>query len=162
MPCGVLTLPPYRLKCHNKCTKEAPACRISFLPRESPPPPPRTSPLPPPGFRCIFVASVPANQFPFFQAVARLRRTESVPSDINNPVDRASEPHFGTLPKALTKKVSCQHPVACICPGEHCHPQPWIPFHKAPPHQPHWRRGTPRAIQGLWHRQGWGLPGILA
>ncbi|XP_045155568.1 kinase suppressor of Ras 1 isoform X2 [Echinops telfairi] len=62
-----------RLKCHNKCTKEAPACRISFLP------PPR------------------------------LRRTESVPSDINNPVDRAAEPHFGTLPKALTKK---EHPAA--------------------------------------------------
>ncbi|KAM6164090.1 LOW QUALITY PROTEIN: kinase suppressor of Ras 1 [Rhynchocyon petersi] len=57
-----------RLKCHNKCTKEAPACRISFLP------------------------------------LPRLRRTESVPSDINNPVDRAAEPHFGTLPKALTKK----------------------------------------------------------
>ncbi|KAF5916116.1 hypothetical protein HPG69_003190, partial [Diceros bicornis minor] len=57
-----------RLKCHNKCTKEAPACRISFLP------------------------------------LPKLRRTESVPSDINNPVDRAAEPHFGTLPKALTKK----------------------------------------------------------
>ncbi|XP_049984606.1 kinase suppressor of Ras 1 isoform X3 [Alexandromys fortis] len=62
-----------RLKCHNRCTKEAPACRISFLP------------------------------------LARLRRTESVPSDINNQVDRASEPHFGTLPKALTKK---EHPPA--------------------------------------------------
>ncbi|XP_062072211.1 kinase suppressor of Ras 1 isoform X1 [Lepus europaeus] len=61
-----------RLKCHNKCTKEAPACRISFLP-------------------------------------LTLRRTESVPSDINNPVDRATEPHFGTLPKALTKK---EHPPA--------------------------------------------------
>ncbi|DAA19100.1 TPA: kinase suppressor of ras-like [Bos taurus] len=62
-----------RLKCHNKCTKEAPACRISFLP------------------------------------LPKLRRTESVPSDINNPVDRAAEPHFGTLPKALTKK---EHPPA--------------------------------------------------
>uniref|UniRef100_A0A8D0C316 Kinase suppressor of ras 1 n=1 Tax=Salvator merianae TaxID=96440 RepID=A0A8D0C316_SALMN len=60
-----------RLKCHNKCTKEAPPCRISFFPR--------------------------------------LRRTESVPSDINNPVDRPSEPQFGTLPKALTKK---DHPPA--------------------------------------------------
>nr|XP_025035062.1 kinase suppressor of Ras 1 [Pelodiscus sinensis] len=57
-----------RLKCHNKCTKEAPACRISFLP------------------------------------IAKIRRTESVPSDINNPVDRPTEPQFGTLPKALTKK----------------------------------------------------------
>ncbi|XP_028937788.1 kinase suppressor of Ras 1 isoform X7 [Ornithorhynchus anatinus] len=62
-----------RLKCHNKCTKEAPACRISFLP------------------------------------LPKLRRTESVPSDINNPVDRSGEPHFGTLPKALTKK---EHPPA--------------------------------------------------
>ncbi|XP_056675475.1 kinase suppressor of Ras 1 isoform X2 [Monodelphis domestica] len=62
-----------RLKCHNKCTKEAPVCRISFLP------------------------------------LSKLRRTESVPSDINNPVDRSTEPHFGTLPKALTKK---EHPPA--------------------------------------------------
>ncbi|XP_043858711.1 kinase suppressor of Ras 1 isoform X4 [Dromiciops gliroides] len=62
-----------RLKCHNKCTKEAPVCRISFLP------------------------------------ISKLRRTESVPSDINNPVDRSTEPHFGTLPKALTKK---EHPPA--------------------------------------------------
>ncbi|XP_056362794.1 kinase suppressor of Ras 1 [Oenanthe melanoleuca] len=62
-----------RLKCHNKCTKEAPACRISFLP------------------------------------ITKIRRTESVPSDINNPVDRPTEPQFGTLPKALTKK---EHPPA--------------------------------------------------
>ncbi|XP_051973124.1 kinase suppressor of Ras 1 isoform X1 [Xyrauchen texanus] len=58
-----------RLKCHNKCTKEAPSCRISFLP------------------------------------ITKIRRTESVPSDINNPVDHPPEaPQFGTLPKALTKK----------------------------------------------------------
>ncbi|KAJ8348707.1 hypothetical protein SKAU_G00272960 [Synaphobranchus kaupii] len=58
-----------RLKCHNKCTKEAPSCRISFIP------------------------------------MAKIRRTESVPSDINNPVDRPAEaPQFGTLPKAITKK----------------------------------------------------------
>uniref|UniRef100_A0A3Q3DV49 non-specific serine/threonine protein kinase n=1 Tax=Hippocampus comes TaxID=109280 RepID=A0A3Q3DV49_HIPCM len=63
-----------RLKCHNKCTKEAPSCRISFLP------------------------------------IAKIRRTESVPSDINNPVDRPPEaPQFGTLPKAITKK---DHPPA--------------------------------------------------
>ncbi|NXE54214.1 KSR1 Kinase, partial [Casuarius casuarius] len=62
-----------RLKCHNKCTKEAPACRISFLP------------------------------------ITKIRRTESVPSDINNPVERPTEPQFGTLPKALTKK---EHPPA--------------------------------------------------
>ncbi|KAM9455442.1 kinase suppressor of Ras 1 isoform 1-T1 [Clarias gariepinus] len=61
-----------RLKCHNKCTKEAPPCRISFLP------------------------------------ITKIRRTESVPSDINNPVDRPAEaPQFGTLPKAITKK---EHP----------------------------------------------------
>nr|XP_014346901.1 PREDICTED: kinase suppressor of Ras 1 [Latimeria chalumnae] len=61
-----------RLKCHNKCTKEAPACRISFLP------------------------------------IPNIRRTESVPSDINNQVDRPVELQFGgTLPKALTKK---EHP----------------------------------------------------
>ncbi|XP_071992216.1 kinase suppressor of Ras 1 isoform X1 [Engystomops pustulosus] len=57
-----------KLKCHNKCTKEAPPCRISFLP------------------------------------LPKIRRTESVPSDINNQVDRPAEPLFGTLPKALTKK----------------------------------------------------------
>lgn len=28
--------PPPRLKCHNKCTKDAPPCRISFLTCESP------------------------------------------------------------------------------------------------------------------------------
>ncbi|RXM97291.1 Kinase suppressor of Ras 1 [Acipenser ruthenus] len=40
----------------------------------------------------------------------KIRRTESVPSDINNPVDRPAEaPQFGTLPKALTKK---DHPPA--------------------------------------------------
>lgn len=40
-------------------------------------------------------------------AVAKIRRTESVPSDINNPVDRPAEaPQFGTLPKAITKKVN--------------------------------------------------------
>ncbi|CAK7291077.1 Kinase suppressor of Ras 1 [Vulpes lagopus] len=74
-----------RLKCHNKCTKEAPACRISFLPQP------------------------------------RLRRTESVPSDINNPVDRAAEPHFGTLPKALTKKPDrmAQSPVCPLRLVEH-------------------------------------------
>ncbi|RMC10590.1 hypothetical protein DUI87_12301 [Hirundo rustica rustica] len=37
--------------------------------------------------------------------LTKIRRTESVPSDINNPVDRPTEPQFGTLPKALTKKA---------------------------------------------------------
>ncbi|MFT7800244.1 kinase suppressor of Ras 1-like isoform X1 [Arapaima gigas] len=58
-----------RLKCHNKCSKEAPSCRISFLP------------------------------------IAKIRRTESVPSDINKPAERPAEaPQFGTLPKAINKK----------------------------------------------------------
>ncbi|XP_078140207.1 kinase suppressor of Ras 1-like isoform X1 [Centroberyx gerrardi] len=59
-----------KLKCHNKCTKEAPSCRISFLP------------------------------------LPRIRRAESVPSDINNQIDRTAELplQFGTLPKAITKK----------------------------------------------------------
>lgn len=43
----------------------------------------------------------------YSSAVAKIRRTESVPSDINNPVDRPAEaPQFGTLPKAITKKVN--------------------------------------------------------
>lgn len=58
-----------RLKCHNKCTKEAPPCRISFLP------------------------------------ISNIQRTVSVPSDINNQVDRTVElQQFCTLPKALNKK----------------------------------------------------------
>ncbi|XP_040901860.1 kinase suppressor of Ras 1-like isoform X2 [Toxotes jaculatrix] len=59
-----------KLKCHNKCTKDAPSCRISFL----------TTP--------------------------RMRRAESVPSDINNRIDHTAEipPQYGTLPKAITKR----------------------------------------------------------
>lgn len=86
----------FRLKCHNKCTKEAPSCRISFLPSKSclNPEPAGT------GHTCVVW------YFQFFLPVAKIRRTESVPSDINNPVDRPQEaPQFGTLPKAITKKV---------------------------------------------------------
>ncbi|XP_060929260.1 kinase suppressor of Ras 1-like [Limanda limanda] len=59
-----------KLKCHNKCTKEAPSCRISFL------------------------------------TLPRMRRAESVPSDINNRIDLIAEIplQWGTLPKALTKR----------------------------------------------------------
>lgn len=59
-----------KLKCHNKCTKDAPSCRISFL------------------------------------TLPRMRRAESVPSDINNRIDRSAElpQQFGTLPKALLKR----------------------------------------------------------
>ncbi|XP_062275366.1 kinase suppressor of Ras 1-like isoform X1 [Scomber scombrus] len=59
-----------KLKCHNKCTKDAPSCRISFL------------------------------------TLPRMRRAESVPSDINNRIDHSAEipVQFGTLPKAITKR----------------------------------------------------------
>ncbi|XP_016334354.1 kinase suppressor of Ras 1 isoform X2 [Sinocyclocheilus anshuiensis] len=59
-----------KVKCHNKCTKEAPKCRISFA------------------------------QFP-----NKIRRTESVPSGINNQVERPAESQqYGTLPKTINKK----------------------------------------------------------
>ncbi|XP_069022666.1 kinase suppressor of Ras 1-like isoform X2 [Embiotoca jacksoni] len=59
-----------KLKCHNKCTKDAPSCRISFL------------------------------------TLPRMRRAESVPSDINNRIDHTAKIplQFGTLPKAITKR----------------------------------------------------------
>ncbi|XP_023284231.1 kinase suppressor of Ras 1-like isoform X1 [Seriola lalandi dorsalis] len=59
-----------KLKCHNKCTKDAPSCRISFL------------------------------------TLPRMRRAESVPSDINNRIDHTAEipQQYGTLPKAITKR----------------------------------------------------------
>ncbi|XP_024910984.1 kinase suppressor of Ras 1-like, partial [Cynoglossus semilaevis] len=59
-----------KLKCHNKCTKDAPSCRISFL------------------------------------TLPRMRRAESVPSDINNRIDHTAEIplQYGTLPKAINKK----------------------------------------------------------
>ncbi|KAK7882722.1 hypothetical protein WMY93_028896 [Mugilogobius chulae] len=59
-----------KLKCHNRCTKDAPLCRISFL------------------------------------ALPQMRRAESVPSDINNRIDRAVELpiQFSTLPKAVDKR----------------------------------------------------------
>ncbi|XP_054650337.1 kinase suppressor of Ras 1-like isoform X3 [Dunckerocampus dactyliophorus] len=55
-----------KLTCHNKCTKGAPSCRISFL------------------------------------TLPRMRRAESVPSDINNRIDHTAKSplQFGTLPKA--------------------------------------------------------------
>uniref|UniRef100_A0A672PC40 non-specific serine/threonine protein kinase n=1 Tax=Sinocyclocheilus grahami TaxID=75366 RepID=A0A672PC40_SINGR len=63
-----------KVKCHNKCTKEAPKCRISFF---------------------CSVLSVPN----------KIRRTESVPSGINNQVERPAESQqYGTLPKTINKK----------------------------------------------------------
>ncbi|XP_007236915.3 kinase suppressor of Ras 1 isoform X2 [Astyanax mexicanus] len=55
-----------KLKCHNRCTKEAPQCKLPF-------------------------------------PVSPIRRTESVPSDINNKVERLPN-QFGTLPKTINKK----------------------------------------------------------
>lgn len=53
---------------------------------------------------------------PIYLLVAKIRRTESVPSDINNPVDRPPEaPQFGTLPKAITKKVYKKQKVQEFC-----------------------------------------------
>lgn len=68
-----------KLKCHNKCTKDAPSCRISFL------------------------------------TLPRMRRAESVPSDINIRIDHTAEIplQFGTLPKAVTKR---QEPPANLNP----------------------------------------------
>ncbi|XP_047191329.1 kinase suppressor of Ras 1-like isoform X2 [Scophthalmus maximus] len=60
-----------KFKCHNKCTKDAPSCRISFL------------------------------------TLPRMRRAESVPSDINNRINHTAEIplQYGTLPKAITKRL---------------------------------------------------------
>ncbi|XP_016137983.1 kinase suppressor of Ras 1-like isoform X3 [Sinocyclocheilus grahami] len=72
-----------KVKCHNKCTKEAPKCRISFA------------------------------QFP-----NKIRRTESVPSGINNQVERPAESQqYGTLPKTINKKVFKD-----MCPTLQDHP----------------------------------------
>ncbi|XP_029819158.1 kinase suppressor of Ras 2 [Manacus vitellinus] len=90
-----------KLKCHNKCTKEAPPCHLLIIHRGGRravrgeadlhcKPLPPTLPLPPFLFR-------------FPTARARLVRTESVPCDINNPLrkpPRYSDLHVSqTLPK---------------------------------------------------------------
>uniref|UniRef100_A0A8C3T6E8 non-specific serine/threonine protein kinase n=1 Tax=Chelydra serpentina TaxID=8475 RepID=A0A8C3T6E8_CHESE len=73
-----------KLKCHNKCTKEAPPCHILIIHRGGKNP---------------------------FTSFARLVRTESVPCDINNPLrkpPRYSDLHVSqTLPK--TNKISKDH-----------------------------------------------------
>ncbi|XP_067163070.1 kinase suppressor of Ras 2 [Apteryx mantelli] len=98
-----------KLKCHNKCTKEAPPCHLLIIHRGGrravrceadlhPKPLPPTLPLPPFLFR-------------FPTARARLVRTESVPCDINNPLrkpPRYSDLHVSqTLPK--TNKINKDH-----------------------------------------------------
>ncbi|XP_061321754.1 kinase suppressor of Ras 2 isoform X2 [Pezoporus flaviventris] len=98
-----------KLKCHNKCTKEAPPCHLLIIHRGGRravrgeadlhcKPLPPTLPLPPFLFR-------------FPTARARLVRTESVPCDINNPLrkpPRFSDLHVSqTLPK--TNKLNKDH-----------------------------------------------------
>ncbi|XP_059683881.1 kinase suppressor of Ras 2 [Gavia stellata] len=98
-----------KLKCHNKCTKEAPPCHLLIIHRGGRravrgeadlhcKPLPPTLPLPPFLFR-------------FPTARARLVRTESVPCDINNPLrkpPRYSDLHVSqTLPK--TNKLNKDH-----------------------------------------------------
>ncbi|XP_075852721.1 kinase suppressor of Ras 2 [Microcebus murinus] len=76
-----------KLKCHNKCTKEAPPCHLLIIQRG--------------GKYCVFDPTDPA----------RLVRTESVPCDINNPLrkpPRYSDLHISqTLPK--TNKINKDH-----------------------------------------------------
>ncbi|XP_015234338.1 PREDICTED: kinase suppressor of Ras 2 isoform X1 [Cyprinodon variegatus] len=75
-----------KLKCHNKCTKEAPPCHLLIIQRGG-----RESLKDQPG-------SI---------QVARLVRTESVPCDINNPL-RYTDLHISqTLPK--TNKINKDH-----------------------------------------------------
>ncbi|OPJ74681.1 kinase suppressor of Ras 2 isoform X1 [Patagioenas fasciata] len=98
-----------KLKCHNKCTKEAPPCHLLIIHRGGR----RTvrgeadlhcKPLPP-------TLPLPPFLFRFPTARARLVRTESVPCDINNPLrkpPRYSDLHVSqTLPK--TNKLNKDH-----------------------------------------------------
>ncbi|XP_029778768.1 LOW QUALITY PROTEIN: kinase suppressor of Ras 2 [Suricata suricatta] len=82
-----------KLKCHNKCTKEAPPCHLLIIHRGDD----VILKLP----NCCFYPTDPA----------RLVRTESVPCDINNPLrkpPRYSDLHISqTLPK--TNKISKDH-----------------------------------------------------
>ncbi|XP_062399824.1 LOW QUALITY PROTEIN: kinase suppressor of Ras 2 [Sardina pilchardus] len=76
-----------KLKCHNKCTKEASPCHLLIMPRGG-----RVS---------------PAGSDVSLLMLARLVRTESVPCDINNPL-RYTDLHISqTLPK--TNKINKDH-----------------------------------------------------
>ncbi|ELR61800.1 Kinase suppressor of Ras 2, partial [Bos mutus] len=83
-----------KLKCHNKCTKEAPPCHLLIIHR---------------GEQKWYLNS----QISVFTPTdpARLVRTESVPCDINNPLrkpPRYSDLHISqTLPK--TNKINKDH-----------------------------------------------------
>ncbi|KAL4636086.1 kinase suppressor of Ras 2 isoform X1 [Arapaima gigas] len=73
-----------KLKCHNKCTKEAPPCHLLIIHRGGNGP-----------------------SFLLLSSLARLVRTESVPCDINNPL-RYTDLHISqTLPK--TNKINKDH-----------------------------------------------------
>ncbi|XP_037114013.1 kinase suppressor of Ras 2 isoform X1 [Syngnathus acus] len=75
-----------KLKCHNKCTKEAPPCHLLIIQR---------------GGRDSLKDQQGVTQ------VARLVRTESVPCDINNPLRYSDLLVSQTLPK--TNKISKDH-----------------------------------------------------
>ncbi|XP_064209723.1 kinase suppressor of Ras 2 isoform X7 [Anguilla rostrata] len=86
-----------KLKCHNKCTKEAPPCHLLIIHRGD--------------AKCCFFVSVACLEGPdgtlSLSAPARLVRTESVPCDINNPL-RYTDLHISqTLPK--TNKINKDH-----------------------------------------------------
>uniref|UniRef100_A0A8C5LS68 non-specific serine/threonine protein kinase n=1 Tax=Leptobrachium leishanense TaxID=445787 RepID=A0A8C5LS68_9ANUR len=80
-----------KLKCHNKCTKEAPPCHLLIIHRG---------------------AGMPNSAYEEEESIrSRLVRTESVPCDINNPLrkpPRYSDLHISqTLPK--TNKINKDH-----------------------------------------------------
>ncbi|XP_055743602.1 kinase suppressor of Ras 2-like isoform X1 [Salvelinus fontinalis] len=76
-----------KLKCHNKCTKEAPPCHLLIIQRGG------SNPL-------KGATDHQGNQ-------ARLVRTESVPCDINNPLRYTDLTISQTLPK--TSKINKDH-----------------------------------------------------
>ncbi|KAM4746490.1 kinase suppressor of Ras 2 isoform 2-T2 [Anableps anableps] len=85
-----------KLKCHNKCTKEAPPCHLLIIQRGG-----RES------LKGNFPTVLNCFSASIFSAVARLVRTESVPCDINNPL-RYTDLHISqTLPK--TNKINKDH-----------------------------------------------------
>ncbi|KAM6931299.1 kinase suppressor of Ras 2 isoform 2-T2 [Xenentodon cancila] len=87
-----------KLKCHNKCTKEAPPCHLLIIQR---------------GGRESFKGT-------FLTFLTRLVRTESVPCDINNPL-RYTDLHISqTLPK--TNKINKDHIPAPYQPDSSSNP----------------------------------------
>uniref|UniRef100_H3BYQ0 Kinase suppressor of ras 1 n=1 Tax=Tetraodon nigroviridis TaxID=99883 RepID=H3BYQ0_TETNG len=133
-----------QLKCHNKCTKDAPSCRISFL------------------------------TFP------RMRRAESVPSDINHRIEQTAgiTRQFGTLPKmengrpappldsssnassATSSAPSSPAPLQQGGPPSTSPPPPndCFRFPGTPPTHPHththtWRRSLPLRPSAAWRSE---------